>query len=70
MTSTFDTLETSYDFWCSDLWDWAMHLVCSPLLASDFMWDAEKLFIHDGDEYVRFYNEPWTANQWHKIQVS
>ncbi|KAJ3555276.1 hypothetical protein NP233_g12248 [Leucocoprinus birnbaumii] len=68
MKSHFDDLEIEYDFWCLDLWEWAMHLVRSPLLADDFTWDPEKLYKHDGDQYIRFYDEPWTADRWHDIQ--
>ncbi|KAJ3563065.1 hypothetical protein NP233_g9182 [Leucocoprinus birnbaumii] len=69
MTSSFNNLSIEYDFWFTDLWEWAMHLVRSPILASDFTWDAEKLYKYEGDHYVRFYDEPWTADRWHDVQT-
>ncbi|KAF8164144.1 hypothetical protein K438DRAFT_2067539 [Mycena galopus ATCC 62051] len=54
-----------------ELWDLASHkctadmtlsLVQDPRLASCFVWDAEKAYKFNGDSYVRFYHEPWTAD--------
>lgn len=70
MKSCMEGLEMDFEFWCTDLWDWAMHLVRSPLLKSDFHWDSEKLYKYEDADYVRFYDEPWTADRWHDIQVS
>lgn len=67
--STHGIHELTYDFWCLDLWDWAMDLVRNPLLAPYFEWYAQKLFKYDGMEYVRFIDEPWTADWWYEIQV-
>ncbi|KAJ7893648.1 hypothetical protein B0H14DRAFT_2496205 [Mycena olivaceomarginata] len=44
------------------LWEWALSLVQDPRLASVFVWDAEKAYKFNGDAYIRFYHEPWTAN--------
>jgi len=47
-----------------------MDLVRSPLLAPYFEWDAQRLFKYNGTEFVRFIDEPWTADRWYEIQVS
>jgi Plavaka transposase len=62
--------ELVFEFWCHSLWDWVLNLVGNPLLAPYFEWDAQKLFKHDGTKFVRFVHEPWTADQFWKVQVS
>ena len=47
-----------------------MDLVRNPLLALYFEWDAQRLFKYNGTEFVRFIDEPWTADRWYEIQVS
>ncbi|KAJ7099596.1 hypothetical protein B0H15DRAFT_1002950 [Mycena belliarum] len=44
------------------IWDWVLSLVQDPLLAPCFVWDAEKAYRYDGDTYIRFCHEPWTAD--------
>ncbi|KAF8214910.1 hypothetical protein K438DRAFT_1901905 [Mycena galopus ATCC 62051] len=41
-----------------------------PCLASCFVWDAEKAYRFNGDSYVRFYHEPWTADTFWEAQVT
>ncbi|KAJ7849957.1 hypothetical protein B0H14DRAFT_2445266 [Mycena olivaceomarginata] len=50
------------------LWEWALSLVQDPRLASVFVWDAEKAYKFNGDAYIRFYHEPWTANAFWEAQ--
>ncbi|KAI6042277.1 hypothetical protein EDC04DRAFT_2564564 [Pisolithus marmoratus] len=50
------------------LWDWALDLLQNPSLAPHFVWDAQRLFKHDGEKYERFYTEPWTGDRWWDIQ--
>ena len=45
-------------------------LLNNPHLAPHFVWDAERLYKHNGAEFERFYDEPWTADRWWDIQVS
>ncbi|KAJ7783949.1 hypothetical protein DFH07DRAFT_764319 [Mycena maculata] len=46
-------------FWAPDQ---ALSLVQDKCLVSCFVWDAEKAYKFNGDTYMRFYHEPWTAN--------
>lgn len=46
-----------------------MSQVRDPLLAKHFRWDAQRLYKYDGTEWVRFYDEPWTAENFSKAQV-
>ncbi|KAJ6569359.1 hypothetical protein B0H19DRAFT_939007 [Mycena capillaripes] len=62
ITIQYKNEEKSYDTYTRPLWEWALSLVQDPRLASSFVWDAEKAYKFNGDTYVRFYQEPWTAN--------
>ncbi|KAG1904216.1 uncharacterized protein F5891DRAFT_1126635 [Suillus fuscotomentosus] len=50
------------------LWDWALNLLDNPLLAPHFVWDAQRVYKHDGTDFVRFFDEPWTGDRWWDIQ--
>ena len=39
-----------------------MDQVKNPRLASLFVWNAQKLYKFDEKNWIRFYDEPWTAN--------
>ena len=52
------------------VWDWALDLIANPQLAPHFVWDAERVYKHNGEEYEHFYGEPWTCDRWWDIQVS
>lgn len=61
--------DITYDLWYQPLWDWGLDLLRDPRLAERMVWDAQRLYKHNGTEWVRFYHEPWTAKTWWKIQV-
>ncbi|KAI5993749.1 hypothetical protein F5J12DRAFT_897024 [Pisolithus orientalis] len=48
--------------------DWALDLLADPQLAPHFVWDAEWVYKHNGEEYECFYGEPWTCDHWWDIQ--
>ncbi|KAJ7695581.1 hypothetical protein B0H14DRAFT_3100500 [Mycena olivaceomarginata] len=50
------------------LWNWALDLVQDPCLAKCFVWDAVKMYRHNGKSFVRFWNEPWTADAFWELQ--
>ncbi|EGN93201.1 hypothetical protein SERLA73DRAFT_126702 [Serpula lacrymans var. lacrymans S7.3] len=52
------------------LWDWALDLLQDACLAPHFEWDAKWLYKYNGESFVQFYHEPWTANRWWDIQLS
>ncbi|KAJ6476594.1 hypothetical protein DFH09DRAFT_1253495 [Mycena vulgaris] len=54
--------DKTFDTYTRPLWDWARSLIQDRGLASSFVWDAEKAYKFNGDSYVRFYHEPWTAD--------
>jgi hypothetical protein len=60
---------TQYYFWSRDLWQWALDTIRHPSLATSFVWDSRKLFKFDGEVFVRFIHEPWTADRFWEVQV-
>ena len=60
----------SYDVWIRPLWSWCEELLLDPELIKEFRWDAEQLYKYDGEKWVRFIDEPWTADGWWAFQVS
>ena len=70
MSVSFDDSTFDLEYWTTDLWDWVLELVEDPFYARAMHWDAERHYRHNGHEFERFINEPWTANAWWKAQVS
>ena len=62
--------DLSFEVYARPLWDWALDLLEDLLLAPHFMWNAQRLYKHNGSEFEHFIHEPWTANHWWDIQVS
>ena len=52
------------------VWDWILQQVKDPHLAPHFHWDAQHLSKFDGATWVRFFDEPWTADKFYDVQVS
>ncbi|KAF9231165.1 hypothetical protein BU15DRAFT_90973 [Melanogaster broomeanus] len=68
VTATYKKQPVTYEVHMRPVWEWALDLLDNPLLAPYFVWDAERLYKHNGTEYERFYHEPWTADRWWDIQ--
>ncbi|KAJ7686006.1 hypothetical protein B0H17DRAFT_1169830 [Mycena rosella] len=62
ITVHYKNEEKNYDTYTRPLWDWVLGLVQDPRLASTFFWDAEKAYKFNGESFIRFYHEPWTAD--------
>ncbi|KAI5998520.1 hypothetical protein F5J12DRAFT_906856 [Pisolithus orientalis] len=60
--------EMEFEVHTRPVWDWALDLLTDPQLAPHFVWDAEWVYKHNGEEYERFYGEPWTCDRWWDIQ--
>ncbi|KAI9574141.1 hypothetical protein HD554DRAFT_2228583 [Boletus coccyginus] len=58
----------TFEVHVQSLWDWALDLLNNPLVTPDFVWDAQRLYRYDGEEYKCFYTEPWTGDCWWDIQ--
>ncbi|KAG1893663.1 uncharacterized protein F5891DRAFT_985645 [Suillus fuscotomentosus] len=57
-----------YEVYSRPLWDWALDLLDNPLLAPQFIWDAQRLYKHDGTDFECFFHEPWTGDRWWNLQ--
>ncbi|EIW85767.1 hypothetical protein CONPUDRAFT_48530 [Coniophora puteana RWD-64-598 SS2] len=53
-----------------NLWDWAKELLANKSLAPHFEWDAQRVYKRNesSGQFVRLYDEPWTADRWWNIQ--
>jgi len=58
-----------FEVYARPIWDWALDLLDNPLLAPHFVWDAQRVYKHNGTNFERFFSEPWTADRWWDIQV-
>ncbi|KAG2036685.1 hypothetical protein BDR03DRAFT_982794 [Suillus americanus] len=53
----------------SSAWDRAAgQMTPDPLLAPHFVWDAQRLYKHDGTHFECFFHEPWTVDRWWNVQ--
>ncbi|EIW85524.1 hypothetical protein CONPUDRAFT_49167, partial [Coniophora puteana RWD-64-598 SS2] len=57
-----------FDFWHRPLWDWATDLLKDPRTGPHFHFDAQRLSKFDGELFVRFIDEPWTADDFWSFQ--
>ncbi|KAJ6631086.1 hypothetical protein B0H10DRAFT_1773471 [Mycena sp. CBHHK59/15] len=62
ITIKYKTEDKTFDTYVRPLWQWTLSLIQDPPLATCFVWDAEKAYRFNGESYVQFYREPWTAN--------
>ncbi|KAK6972064.1 hypothetical protein R3P38DRAFT_3336149 [Favolaschia claudopus] len=63
------TTTVKFDMYARPLWNWAVDLIKDPSLSHCFVWDSVRMFRHNGTTFIRFWNEPWTADALWKIQV-
>ncbi|KAI6157711.1 hypothetical protein BKA82DRAFT_131015 [Pisolithus tinctorius] len=61
-----ETME--FDVYYHSLWDWACDLLKDSNVGPYFVFDAERLAKFDGSSFVRFIDEPWTANDFWNVQ--
>ncbi|KAG1845088.1 hypothetical protein DFJ58DRAFT_717530 [Suillus subalutaceus] len=67
---TYKKNEQVYEVHARPIWDWALDLLDNPLLAPHFVWDACRVYKHNGAQFERFFDEPWTGDRWWDIQSS
>ncbi|KAG1876628.1 hypothetical protein DFJ58DRAFT_712860 [Suillus subalutaceus] len=68
ITVPYKREERVYEVHALPIWEWALDLLENPLLAPHFVWDAQRVYKHNGTEFEQFYDEPWTADHWWDIQ--
>ncbi|KAG2156529.1 uncharacterized protein EDB93DRAFT_1101423 [Suillus bovinus] len=62
--------EYTFDVWHRPLWDWACDLLKDHRLGPHFVFDAQRLYKYDGQDFVHFFDEPWTTNAFWDSQSS
>ncbi|KAI6127987.1 hypothetical protein EDD16DRAFT_1690555 [Pisolithus croceorrhizus] len=62
------TAPQEFTMYYRSLWDWACGLLKHPSIGPHFVFDAQRLFKFDGSSFIRFIDEPWTANKFWNIQ--
>ncbi|KAF8132645.1 hypothetical protein K438DRAFT_1998510 [Mycena galopus ATCC 62051] len=65
----YKNIPQSFEMYARPLWNWTLDLIQDPRLAPCFVWDAVKMYRHNGTSFVRFWNEPWTGNVYSEIQI-
>lgn len=48
---------------------WCLELLDDTVIISQCRWDAERHYKYNGTHWVRFIDEPWTADEWWEVQV-
>ncbi|EIW74668.1 hypothetical protein CONPUDRAFT_67069, partial [Coniophora puteana RWD-64-598 SS2] len=67
---TFNEQNATFNFelWDRSLWDWGLDLLSNPRLQPHFVFDAQRVSKYNGTQFVRFIDEPWTANDFWTVQ--
>jgi hypothetical protein len=58
-----------YTVFFHSLWDWGVDLLQHPDIGLHCIFDAQQLSKFDGDSFIRFIDEPWTADAFWECQV-
>ena len=58
-----------FEVYHKSIWDWACDLLRDPRIGPHITFDAQRLFKYNGEKFVRFIDEPWTANSFWDFQV-
>ncbi|KAG1748936.1 uncharacterized protein EDB91DRAFT_1244739 [Suillus paluster] len=57
-----DGTDKEYTVYFRPLWDWAIDILRHPIIGPHCVFDAQRLSKFDGDTFIRFIDEPWTAD--------
>ncbi|KAG0695762.1 hypothetical protein DFH29DRAFT_984879 [Suillus ampliporus] len=57
ITVPYKQEERVYEVHALPIWEWALNLLENPLLAPHFIWDAQRVYKHNGTGFERFYDE-------------
>ncbi|KAG1735740.1 uncharacterized protein EDB91DRAFT_1083640 [Suillus paluster] len=57
-----DGTDKEYTVYFRPLWDWVIDILRHPIIGPHCVFDAQQLSKFDGDTFIRFINEPWTAD--------
>ena len=59
-----------YSFFHRPVWDWLLSLVQDKVLAPHFVWHPQRQYKRVGQTWVRYVDEPYTADRMWTIQVN
>ncbi|KAH9888565.1 hypothetical protein C8Q73DRAFT_776637 [Cubamyces lactineus] len=68
VTVPYKKEDRTYTMYCRPLFEWSLGLLKDPLLASKFVWHAQRLYKYNGRTWERFVDEPNTADGWWKVE--
>ena len=57
----------SFNLYYHSIWEWAQNLLQNDQLEPYWVWDAQKLYKLNSEDFVHFYDEPWTADRFWEI---
>lgn len=69
-TVPYKNQQRTFEIQMRDPWDWAVDILMDPVLAPCLVWDAQIRSSWIGDDWERFFTEPWTAESFWDAQVS
>jgi len=69
ITVPYESTSREFEIYYRDLWEWAADLLRDPRLFPHFTFDAQHLSKFDGETFVRFVDEPYTAQDFWDFQV-
>lgn len=71
ISETYKEDSHEFDVWVRPIWTWIEDMLQNPDLIQHFVWDACRLskFDEQSNSWVRFYDEPWTADRFWEVQV-
>jgi hypothetical protein len=58
-----------FELYYWNLWEWAADLLHDPRLFPHMVFDVQRFLKFDGKTFVRFIDEPFTAESFWNIQV-
>ncbi|KAG1734053.1 uncharacterized protein EDB91DRAFT_1238464 [Suillus paluster] len=64
----FQGIDKTFLLFHHSLWDWATDLLQDPQVGLHFIFNPQRLLKFDGEKFVRFIHEPWTANNFWEYQ--
>ncbi|KAI5822710.1 hypothetical protein K523DRAFT_317926 [Schizophyllum commune Tattone D] len=67
-TSEGEGYKETFEVHHTSLLDWARSLVTDPALKDHMVYDARRMFIHNGEKFERWVDEPYTADRLWNIQ--
>ncbi|KAG1774375.1 hypothetical protein EV702DRAFT_1180794 [Suillus placidus] len=68
ITVPLDGNNMDHTVYFRSLWDWGVDLLRHPDIGPHCIFDAQRLSKFDGDLFIRFIDEPWTADAFWECQ--